>query len=95
MAGAVGLLVAGRLLRRRTGVRIPESAPEEVSDLAPVAWAPTAPADGEAGSSPGWSLTHEDTAPWEDGEADGPGPRSPPPRIRRGPSGREHFWLEP
>ncbi|NOK21906.1 hypothetical protein [Corallococcus carmarthensis] len=95
MAGAVGLLVAGRFLRRRAAASLPESTPEEASGLGPVSRAPTAPPDAEAPpSSAGWSLTHEDTAPWEDGEGEGPGPGSLP-RIRRGPSGREHFWLEP
>lgn len=94
MAGAVGLLVAGRLLRRRAGAALPESTPDEASGLEPVSWTPTTPPDDEDPPSAGWSLTHEDMARWEDGEAREAGPQALP-RIRRGPSGREHYWLEP
>lgn len=99
MTGAVGLLVAGRFLRRRAGAALPESAPKEASGgeasgLEPVSWAPTALPDAGDPPSAGWSLTHEDMPAWEDGEGQEDGPQVPP-RIRRGPSGREHFWLEP
>ncbi|NOJ96416.1 hypothetical protein HMI51_26195 [Corallococcus coralloides] len=99
MAGAVGLMVAGRLLRRRAGAALPESAPKEASggaasDLEPVSWTPGALPEAEAAPSAGWSLTHEDMPAWDAVEAQEDGPRGPP-RIRRGPSGREHFWLEP
>ncbi|RKH21711.1 hypothetical protein D7Y27_19150 [Corallococcus sp. AB004] len=94
MAGAVGLLVAGRLRRRRAGAVLPESIPEAVPVLEPVTWTPTALPDPEDPPSAGWSLTHEDMAPWEDREAPEAGPQGLP-RIRRGPSGREHYWLEP
>ncbi|WP_147442091.1 hypothetical protein [Corallococcus exercitus] len=85
MAGAVGLLVAGRLWRRRAGASLSEPAALEV----PPAWPP----DDEAPSTPRWDLTQEDAAPWRD--RDGVPAPGGPPRIRRGPSGREHFWLEP
>ncbi|WP_223638773.1 hypothetical protein [Corallococcus sp. EGB] len=100
MAGAVGLLVTGRFLRRRAGAAHTESAPEAVSALEPVDWAlaaaeaPSALPLEEAGASAREDLTHEDMAPWEDDELEGAGPGGPP-RIRRGPSGREHYWLEP
>ncbi|RKH82722.1 hypothetical protein D7X99_15040 [Corallococcus sp. AB032C] len=94
MTGAVGLLVAGRFLRRRSGAALPESIPEEAPVLEPFTWTPTVLPDAEDPPSAGWSLTHEDMAPWEDGEAQEAGPQVPP-RIRRGPSGREHYWLEP
>ncbi|MBN9682241.1 MULTISPECIES: hypothetical protein [unclassified Corallococcus] len=84
MAGAVGLLVAGRLLRRRAGAALPE----------PVSWPADALTDAGDPPSAGGALTHEDMAPWEDGGTQETEPQ-PPPRIRRGPSGREHFWLEP
>ncbi|WP_375754831.1 hypothetical protein [Corallococcus exercitus] len=100
MAGAVGLLVAGRLWRRRTGASLPEpssaTAPfPEPDPRAPAALEvpPAWPPDDEAPSTSRWNLTQEDAAPWADG-AGVPAPGSPP-RIRRGPSGREHFWLEP
>lgn len=99
MAGAVGLLVAGRLVRRRTRAALPE--PSEASDLEPASWAPTAleaqPAwalEEESASSTAWSLTHEDMAPCVDDEMAEARPDALPPRIRRGPSGREHYWLE-
>ncbi len=102
VAGAVGLLVAGRLVRRRAGAALPASSPRAASGVEPVCWAftaaeapPALSAEEEAPSSSGRDLTHEDVAPWEDGEAEGAGPQGPPPRIRRGPSGREHYWLEP
>ncbi|MGE6763890.1 hypothetical protein ACQKGO_38125 [Corallococcus interemptor] len=90
MAGAVGLLVAGRFLRRRASEEGRVSMPEEASALEPVSRVPDAEEPPEAR----WALTHEDTTPWDDGDADMPLPRDLP-RIRRGPSGREHFWLEP
>ncbi|MHA7634229.1 hypothetical protein [Corallococcus sp. M7] len=94
MAGAVGLLVAGRLLRRRAEAALPESAPDEASALEPVSWTPDALPDADDPPSAGWSLTHEDMPAWEDAETPEAGPQVLP-RIRRGPSGREHFWLEP
>ncbi|WP_338262948.1 hypothetical protein [Corallococcus caeni] len=94
MAGAVGLWLAGRLWRRRSGASVPESVSGTASFPEPDPRAPAAPEvppawppDDEAASDSRWELTQEDAAPWEDG------PGSPP--IRRGPSGREHFWLEP
>ncbi|RKG64168.1 hypothetical protein D7V80_27840 [Corallococcus sp. CA054B] len=99
MTGAVGLLMAGRFLRRRAGAAFAESTPDEASGdetlgLEPASWTPGALPDAEAPSSAGWSLTHEDMPAWEAVEAPGAGPQVLP-RIRRGPSGREHFWLEP
>ncbi|MBZ4371997.1 hypothetical protein [Corallococcus sp. AS-1-6] len=94
MAGAVGMLVAGRLLRRRAGAALPEPAPERASALEPVSWTPTALPGAEDPPGAGWALTHEDMPAWEDGGAQDAGAQGPP-RIRRGPSGREHFWLEP
>ena len=90
MAGAVGLLVAGRFLRRRAAGEVAVSAPEGASALEPVSWVPDALPDAEDPPESGWALTHEDVTPWDDGDA-----ATPVPRIRRGPSGREHFWLEP
>ncbi|WP_147468399.1 hypothetical protein [Corallococcus interemptor] len=90
MAGAVGLLVAGRFLRRRAAVDLPVSMPEGTRALEPVSWAPAVLPDAEDPPEAGWALTHEDMTPWDDGDAEAPAPR-----IRRGPSGREHFWLEP
>ncbi|AFE07427.1 hypothetical protein COCOR_07258 [Corallococcus coralloides DSM 2259] len=99
MTGAVGLLMAGRFLRRRAGAAFPESTPEEASgdgtlDLEPASWTPGARPDAEDPLSAGWSLTHEDMPALEAVEVQEDGPLGPP-RIRRGPSGREHFWLEP
>ncbi|MBN8230971.1 hypothetical protein JYK02_25975 [Corallococcus macrosporus] len=92
MAGAVGLLVAGRLWRRRTGASLPEPAPSMAPEPEP-AWPPDDEASSQTTPFAGWDLTQEDAdTPREEAGAPGPGL---PPRVRRGPSGREHFWLEP
>ncbi|NBD12602.1 MULTISPECIES: hypothetical protein [Corallococcus] len=83
--------MAGRLLLRRAPVHVesgptPAPWPPRSFDLEPVWWP-----DGEAPSTAAELLTREDVASQqEDGELDRAAPR-----IRRGPSGRERFWLEP
>jgi hypothetical protein len=93
MAGVMGLLVAGGLLRRRSvpsgdGPRERAAPGPDASPALPPARQPPGGAHRPEAAPPPFAVTtRQDT--------DSGAPARSAPRIRRGPSGREHFWLEP
>ncbi|RKG84759.1 hypothetical protein D7V88_21195 [Corallococcus terminator] len=97
----VGALVAGGLLRRRGSV----AASKAVLPRALLLAKESAGTTTLAGQPPARSVDDGAWHPCADAlaralgvsgdEAEGDPEARPEPRVRRGPSGREHFWMEP
>ncbi|RYZ42200.1 MAG: hypothetical protein EOO71_08775 [Myxococcaceae bacterium] len=101
MAGLAGVLVAGGLLRRRGRAAASKASFPEAF---PLAKTPVRMTEGLT-DAPAWPLDDGAWHPCADAlaralgvsgeEAEGGPEHRPEPPVRRGPSGREHFWSDP